>query len=230
MLAEAHSNRGVTCFNMQTQRNTLPFNCARNLTGQRFGRWLVRGFAGIRSHSRLWLCRCDCGVEKPVFETALIGSQSTQCRRCSLISRSKRMRLISKGDAKSYMAWDRLRHLGSLPREWHAYEAFLEAVGDPPTENARLARHDITMPHAPGNTYWAIPQVPSYSRRTGKKYRTTDIVQDEILMSIRSAPTRDERIRCIIAARKKGYRYELIGIAAGMTRQAVHQIIKKYCR
>ena len=49
-------------------------------------------------------------------------------------------------------------------------------------------------------------------------------------MNIRSAPTRDEKIQCIIVARKKGYRYELIGIAAGMTRQAVHQIIKKYAR
>ena len=219
-----------TYFNVQAPRNKLPPNCTRDLTGQRFGKWAVQAFAGMRGRSRLWLCRCDCGVEKPVFEIALIGCHSTQCRSCSWISRSKRMRLIGKGDVKSYRAWNRLRQFGLLPREWHDYEAFVKAGGNPPATTARLARRDVTMPHAPGNTYWMIPQVRSHSRHTSKKYKAMDIAQDEVLVNMCSAKTRDERIRGIIIARNKGYSYETIGMAAGITRQAVHQIIRKHVR
>jgi hypothetical protein len=59
-----------------------------------------------------------------------------------------------------------------------------------------------------------------------KKRLESDITQDKTLMAIRSAKTRAERTRCILAARKEGYSYELIGIAAGVTRQRVHQIIQ----
>ena len=44
-------------------------------------------------------------------------------------------------------------------------------------------------------------------------------------MKIRNAKSRDEMIRRMIAARKEGYTYETLGTAAGMTRQAVHQIL-----
>jgi hypothetical protein len=56
------------------------------------------------------------------------------------------------------------------------------------------------------------------------------LLMDTSLKKIRSAKTGNERIQCIIATRKKGYRYERIRIAAGMTRRAVHQIIKKHVR
>src|SRR4051812_5557611 len=42
----------------------------KNLTGQRFGRWLVVSYAGRKrsptygTGNSLWLCRCECGVEK----------------------------------------------------------------------------------------------------------------------------------------------------------------------
>jgi hypothetical protein len=46
-----------------------------------------------------------------------------------------------------------------------------------------------------------------------------------MLMKIRNAETTDEMIRCLAAARKAGYTYEMLGIAAGLTGQRVHQIL-----
>lgn len=51
-----------------------------DLTGKRFGKWLVLG-----GYSRgKWLCRCDCGIEKMVLGAGLRYGRSTKCRACSV--------------------------------------------------------------------------------------------------------------------------------------------------
>ena len=51
-----------------------------DLTGRRFGHWIVLG-KGERSQSGRfrWRCKCDCGNEKDVFAHALISGQSKSC-------------------------------------------------------------------------------------------------------------------------------------------------------
>jgi hypothetical protein len=46
-------------------------------------------------------------------------------------------------------------------------------------------------------------------------------VQHTMLKDIRLATTGDQIIRSMIAAKSEGYTYEIIGIAAGLSRQAV---------
>jgi hypothetical protein len=41
-------------------------NPPADLTGMRFGKWTVLKYAGKKSSKRMWLCRCDCGVQKQV--------------------------------------------------------------------------------------------------------------------------------------------------------------------
>ena len=195
----------------------------RDLAGLRFGKWVVKAFAIKKGSSRLWLCRCDCGTEKSVFESGLVSGQSTRCLLCSWRERSKGNRHV-----KSYVAWTRLRKLGAMVEEWYDYKVFREDMGDPPTENARLRRLDMAVPHSPRNTYWAIPQTPPRLQRKSKKSRTTDVNQHKMLINIRSARTRDEQLRCILAARSEGYTYESIGIAAGISKQAVFQVIRRH--
>jgi len=60
--------------------------CFKDLTGQRFHRWVVLGLTtepkpphGKNRHSR-WHCRCNCGVEKPaIHATALTSGKSRSC-------------------------------------------------------------------------------------------------------------------------------------------------------
>jgi hypothetical protein len=57
----------------------------RDLTGQKFGRWFVVDIAAKWPNSRysMWLCRCSCGVERPVRASSLTAKsprqRSTSC-------------------------------------------------------------------------------------------------------------------------------------------------------
>ena len=62
-----------------------------DLTGMRFGKWTVlkyagqkvRYYGGQRFSTRMWLCRCDCGVEKQVQHYNLTEGLSTTMPRMS---------------------------------------------------------------------------------------------------------------------------------------------------
>ena len=51
-----------------------------DVTGMRFGRWLVlaRSHLGYRSYW-YWLCRCDCGTERAVKGSSLRSGESKSC-------------------------------------------------------------------------------------------------------------------------------------------------------
>ena len=53
-----------------------------DLTGARFGRWLVLEYAGSHGRGSQWLCRCSCGAEQIVRKTNLTSGQSTGCLTC----------------------------------------------------------------------------------------------------------------------------------------------------
>lgn len=63
-----------------------------DLTGERIGRWKVlRESYPVHYHpkgrtyrypKRVWLCRCDCGAEQEVFQTALRAESSRGCHGC----------------------------------------------------------------------------------------------------------------------------------------------------
>jgi hypothetical protein len=57
----------------------------KDLTGKRFGNWTVIRYNGVRrkasggSSGALWLCKCDCGMEKAVVSSNLIRGTSSSC-------------------------------------------------------------------------------------------------------------------------------------------------------
>lgn len=51
-----------------------------DMAGRRFGRWLVLAIAGaVGDMHAMWLCRCDCGVERVVRGNRLRRGQSQSC-------------------------------------------------------------------------------------------------------------------------------------------------------
>ena len=51
-----------------------------DISGQRFGRWAaLKKIAGGRPQGSIWLCRCDCGIERAVRGAALTNGQSASC-------------------------------------------------------------------------------------------------------------------------------------------------------
>ena len=115
-----------------------------------------------------------------------------------------------------------MKRSGQLPKEWRELDAFRKAVGDPPSGKAYLRRYDLTKPYSSENTLWVTPDLLQQTRR---QFKEESVVHNPTLMKLRNAKGKDEMRRRMIAARKAGYTYEMLGIAAGMTRQAVHQML-----
>ena len=63
----------------------------QDLTGQQFGKWTViaRIPRSEAKHNQLWLCRCECGTERPESSRILRKKQGTNsgCRSCTHQSR-----------------------------------------------------------------------------------------------------------------------------------------------
>ena len=66
----------------------------KDLAGQRFGSWEVLEFSHRAGSIYYWLCRCDCGVVKPVRATALTSGISKSCGHIEDLTGRKFGRLI----------------------------------------------------------------------------------------------------------------------------------------
>ena len=70
---------GEGCFNCWKRLNE-----AEDLTGKRFGKWLVlRKDENCDKRFTFWACKCECGIEKSVYNSHLSLGKSLSCRRCS---------------------------------------------------------------------------------------------------------------------------------------------------
>jgi hypothetical protein len=203
-----------------------------DLTGRRFGKWTVLKYAGQRIRyyrgwrfsKRMWLCRCDCGVQKEVPHHNLTEGLSRQCQQCF----RNRHGISSTG---LYGRWRRMGKSGQLPKEWQDFDVFRKDVGDPPCKNAWLARYDGTRPHSSQNTFWMYPgfsekDPASFNalKLLRKKAAKEHVAHDKMLLQIGNAKDRKERNRCMIAAREAGYTLGLIGMAAKLTSERVRVI------
>src|SRR5262245_14369784 len=85
----------------------------KDITGQRFTRWLVMGYRDTRRRVAYWQCRCDCGTERVVEGTALRTgrSQSCGCFHREVSSRqakrlfTKHGHTINYTDTPEYRSW-----------------------------------------------------------------------------------------------------------------------------
>ena len=90
-----------------------------DLTGKRFGQWIVLERHEPRDSQRMWLCRCDCGTEKEVAQRHLTKGKSTCCKECmgkKCTIRASRRRVLpngrilySKACGKRILFWNDIR-------------------------------------------------------------------------------------------------------------------------
>ena len=157
-----------------------------DLTGKRFGRWVVVARAENRGEQPCWLCRCDCGEVQSVHGVDLRGGRSKSCRSCAHIKHGHARR---GKETRVYRCWLNIKKRCLNPRDpryldyggrdepnpitmYPEYEtnflAFYRHVGDAPA-NRSINRINNDGGYWPGNLNWATPREQRLNQRKPKR-------------------------------------------------------------
>ncbi len=173
-----------------------PIGRGKNLTGMRFGRLTVEGFAGrIRDPKGLpikcWSCRCDCGKPIVVRNGALRGNtRSCGCWKHEIMLTLYRTHgHAGKGKNASgiYQSWRGMKGRCLDPnngaykwyggrgitihQDWMVFENFLRDLGPAWSPGMTLDRKDVNLGYHPGNVRW-VPQSMQGRNRTDNIFLT----------------------------------------------------------
>lgn len=91
-LRSGKQGRCIKCASVEVGRHRAanPFKYGiENIVGKQFGSWTVLGQCWAyadKQRTTSWRCRCACGSEGIVKNSALVGGRSTRCRKCAASS------------------------------------------------------------------------------------------------------------------------------------------------
>ena len=144
-----------------------------DLTGQRFGRLLVKECIGKDKHrNTIWRCMCDCCEETKVLRGSLLRGLTKSCgcyRGEKTVQRGTKHGLWSTPE---YKAWDAMKQrcYNTNHRSYHNYggrgiyvcrrwrksfENFIKDIGKRPSKNHSLDRINNSLCYLPFNCKWS---------------------------------------------------------------------------
>ena len=175
-----------------------------NLVGQRFGSLVVLDFAERKNGNTRWLCECDCGTVKAIYDSTLRRSPYTSCGCQTKAALSKQF--SQHGQARTgsgekpspeYRAWcgAKARCLNPSAQQYERYggrgigmcdewlndfSRFYRDMGARPHGHS-LDRINVDGHYEPSNCRWATSKTQARNRRSNTtvayKDRTVTIAE-----------------------------------------------------
>lgn len=174
-----------------------------SVIGRRFGCWTILRLARLDSRrNRIWICRCDCGTEREVWQTNLYSglSFSCGCRKGERIAAALRKYHAPTATIAEYGIWLRMRQRCTNPadtsyaryggrgirvcRSWdESFDEFYRDMGSRPSPEHSLERVNNDGDYAPDNCCWILLGEQARNKRSTRILRCGDIIGSAVAWS-----------------------------------------------
>lgn len=155
----------------------------RDLSGLKFGDWVVIRHHETRAYNHIWWCRCVCGKESAVHGCNL-GRTSTSCG-CQ--GRKRTIQSVTthgRSKTRTHSAWINMksrchnprvpayRHYGArgifvCDRWIDSFDNFFHDMGEAP-RGMTLERKNNSEGYSPNNCMWATPKQQARNKRNNR--------------------------------------------------------------